>query len=448
MPDSPFPGKSLVARLVRRYHHSELARLSRWLKGKTLPWSLYLFLCGLVLGGLLYLHDYRYSHLYAVRFDGTEVGLARNVEQVEQYLADLTARCSSLYRMELYPEQEITLIREYRPGESDDIEAVKDALKQRLDFLTDAVMVTVDGAPVAPVSTAEGVKQVEEAICLSFVSSGEGVELLEVDLLEKISGLGCTVSPDLVRSPEKIASLLTRQRPAQELLVATREAIISRDGRNREDDWNGPEVHVRSVEQVTVEEQVPFSTSYTYSSQLYLGESRVLTPGKNGLQVATYRVARENGVERSKETVSNRVLVEPVTRVIEKGTKKRFGWPVSGGGRISQRFHGSHRGIDIAAPLNTAVLAAESGTVVYSGWGDSQGNYIVIRHDAYYTVYLHNRQNLVSVGQSVTRGQTIARLGSTGNSTGPHLHFEIRRRIGPSWGHWNTHPAINPLQFF
>ncbi len=83
-----------------------------------------------------------------------------------------------------------------------------------------------------------------------------------------------------------------------------------------------------------------------------------------------------------------------------------------------------------------------------AGWGSSQGNYIVIYHGGYYTLYLHNNVNLVSAGQKVSRGQVIARLGSTGNSTGPHLHFEIRRSIGPNWGGWYVHPAVNPLQFY
>lgn len=448
MPDLASSIKLFRSRLKRAYRHSELARLQRWLKGKTLHWSLYLLLSGLVLGGVLYFHHYRYSHLYAVRIDGTEVGAVRSAEKIEQFLEDLTAKCSSFYQMELYPEQEITLVREYRPNEVDSTEAVRKALRQRLSFLTDAVMVTVDGVSVAPVSTAEGVKRVEEAVCLSFVSSSAQVELLELELCEKISGRCCTVSPELVYTPGEVAFLLTREKPEPDLLVASRETLPSRDGVNRLEGRIGPEVHVKSVEQITVEEEVPFTTSYTYSDKMYLGESREAIPGENGLQMSTYRVTRENGVEQSRETVSNTVVVEPVTRVVEKGTLKRFGWPVAGGGKITQRFHNGHRGIDIAAALNTSVLAAESGVVVVSSWGSSQGNYIVIRHDAYFTVYLHNCKNLVSVGQRVSRGQTIARLGSTGNSTGPHLHFEIRRRTGYYWGGWCTHPAINPLQFY
>jgi len=88
----------------------------------------------------------------------------------------------------------------------------------------------------------------------------------------------------------------------------------------------------------------------------------------------------------------------------------------------------NHRGIDIGARAGTNVLAAASGYVVFSGWNGGFGNFIQIRHgNGYYTVYAHNSRNLVTTGQNVVQGQVIGLVGSTGNSTGPHIHFEIIR---------------------
>ena len=92
-----------------------------------------------------------------------------------------------------------------------------------------------------------------------------------------------------------------------------------------------------------------------------------------------------------------------------------------------QRFH---TGIDIGAPQGRAVLAVESGTVVRSGISGSlhsgYGRIVIIDHgDGYSTLYAHHSQNLVSEGEEVSRGQTIARIGATGTATGPHLHFEV-----------------------
>ena len=113
-----------------------------------------------------------------------------------------------------------------------------------------------------------------------------------------------------------------------------------------------------------------------------------------------------------------------------------FRWPITG--RITSRFgtrkspggigSTNHRGIDIAAPRGTPVYAADGGTVTYAGWMGSYGYLVRIRHEntGYETYYAHNSSLTVSVGQHVYKGQQIARVGSTGNSTGPHCHFEVR----------------------
>jgi len=103
-----------------------------------------------------------------------------------------------------------------------------------------------------------------------------------------------------------------------------------------------------------------------------------------------------------------------------------FGWPVSG--VITQKFWARHKAIDIGAPTGRPVVAADSGYVVTSGWSKyGYGNYVVIDHgNGFQTLYAHLSVILVEVGQSVGKGTRIGSVGSTGRSTGPHLHFEIR----------------------
>ena len=85
-----------------------------------------------------------------------------------------------------------------------------------------------------------------------------------------------------------------------------------------------------------------------------------------------------------------------------------------------------HRGIDIGAPAGTNVLAAEAGTVITAGWNNSYGYYVTISHGSgLVTLYAHNSKLIVSRGQTVSKGQGIAKVGSTGDSTGPHVHFEV-----------------------
>ncbi len=103
-----------------------------------------------------------------------------------------------------------------------------------------------------------------------------------------------------------------------------------------------------------------------------------------------------------------------------------FGWPVSG--TITQGYWWGHRAIDIGAPTGSATLASDSGYVSFVGWTDIGYGYLIIldHGNGYVTYYAHLSQMYVTLGQQVNRGQVIGAVGSTGNSTGPHLHFEIR----------------------
>ena len=114
-----------------------------------------------------------------------------------------------------------------------------------------------------------------------------------------------------------------------------------------------------------------------------------------------------------------------------------FIWPCPASSRITSSFgdresptegaSSSHQGIDIGASTGSSILAAASGTVTISTYSYSAGNYIMINHGGgVSTVYMHCSELLVSAGQEVTQGQVIAKVGSTGYSTGPHLHFGIR----------------------
>ncbi len=107
--------------------------------------------------------------------------------------------------------------------------------------------------------------------------------------------------------------------------------------------------------------------------------------------------------------------------------------PISGGYR-SQGLHG-YNAVDLAAPIGTPIYASASGDVILSrgsGWNGGYGSYIVIRHpNGTQTLYAHNSQNIVSAGQHVVQGQIIGYVGSTGRSTGPHIHFEIRGAANP-----------------
>jgi murein DD-endopeptidase MepM/ murein hydrolase activator NlpD len=106
-----------------------------------------------------------------------------------------------------------------------------------------------------------------------------------------------------------------------------------------------------------------------------------------------------------------------------------FIWPLNGTvtSGYGWRWGRLHEGVDIAAPSGTPIWAAAAGTVIYAGWLGGYGNLVVVDHgNGLATAYAHASALLMSVGQSVGQGETVALVGSTGNSSGPHLHFEVR----------------------
>jgi murein DD-endopeptidase MepM/ murein hydrolase activator NlpD len=125
------------------------------------------------------------------------------------------------------------------------------------------------------------------------------------------------------------------------------------------------------------------------------------------------------------------------SQIIGKG---KLGMPARGKitSRFGSRWGRMHQGIDIAAPTGQNIYAAKGGKVVFSGWRGNYGKLVIIDHgDGLSTYYGHNSRNLVSKGDRVDKGEVIAKVGSTGRSTGPHVHFEVRINGQP----------VNPLKW-
>jgi murein DD-endopeptidase MepM/ murein hydrolase activator NlpD len=109
-------------------------------------------------------------------------------------------------------------------------------------------------------------------------------------------------------------------------------------------------------------------------------------------------------------------------------------WPLRGViyARFGPRAGENHDGLDLAAPEGTPIAAAADGTVLYAGELSGYGTLVIVQHaDGMVTLYAHNRENLVKEGTHVTQGQVIARVGTSGRTNGPHVHFEVRRQDTP-----------------
>ena len=193
-------------------------------------------------------------------------------------------------------------------------------------------------------------------------------------------------------------------------------------------------LHVKLTVNKTVEREIPFEVIEEKDNTLEQFKTIIAEEGKNGVEKITYQTQYKNGQEISSEEISREVVLNPLPEKIITGTKhEEYIWPVPYTKNITSTFGprwGSfHYGIDIAenGVCHQDILTAKDGTVEkvvlsHSGYG----NHVVINHhDGSKTLYAHCSKICVNKNQTVKQGDKIALVGTTGNSTGPHLHFEV-----------------------
>ncbi len=201
-------------------------------------------------------------------------------------------------------------------------------------------------------------------------------------------------------------------------------------------------LQVKVSESVTETQEIPYDTQTQEDSELDFGKSETVQQGVPGSEAVTRELTYLNGTLIDDQVVDVQVLQSPTPEIIRRGTRLKNGmigklgtgtfiWPVPQYKSISRwanlQVRGGHRGVDIAAPYGTPICASDSGTVVeVVNMHPSWGNYVTIDHgNGYKTLYAHMSSFAVQLGDTVTQGQVIGYVGSTGDSTGNHCHFEM-----------------------
>jgi murein DD-endopeptidase MepM/ murein hydrolase activator NlpD len=339
-----------------------------------------------------------------------------------------------------------------------------------------AVVITVDGEPVVAVAGEAEAQEVVDTILASYRESylTDATVVEELSFAETVSWNEAQVPADSIKTVEEAVNVLllgtdkvatytvesgdtawdialeyglttdqlARANPGVdiELLQIGQELTIT---------YKEPYVHPQSVAQRVVHEAIPFAEQRIEDDTLWPWESVVVTAGRSGTREKVVREYRQDGEVVRTEVLSSRVAAEPVTQVRKVGVKQV---PELGSGSLilpvvgeissyyGPRWGSRHEGIDIAVPHGTPVRAADSGMVIFRGWNGNYGNMIQIDHGGgrMVTWYAHLSGFNVSVGQQVNKGDIIGYVGSTGYSTGPHLHFEIRIDGDP----------VNPLNYY
>ena len=191
-------------------------------------------------------------------------------------------------------------------------------------------------------------------------------------------------------------------------------------------------------------ETIPFDVVTKTDATLASGQTKVTQSGDDGEKEVKFSYVKKNDKIISKNILDEKIVKESVNQVVAKGPQRTqvavassrgsgqagsgLSWPYRGrmNSYYGYRKGEFHTGIDIGGAVGDPYVAAGSGTVVSAGWNGNYGYSILIDHgNGIQTRYAHSSKLLVNAGQSVSKGQTIGLVGSTGRSTGPHLHFEV-----------------------
>ena len=206
--------------------------------------------------------------------------------------------------------------------------------------------------------------------------------------------------------------------------------------------WSAKSLFERVTKTVVVSRKIPFETTYIDLPNQYKGYTELVSEGVMGEKIIEAQVVYEGQQAVQVTSLKATDAAQPINRVVKRGTKVlrsrtadgsvwkvSFRHPLKNRGWLSADFYDypGHNGIDYAAPYGTPVYASAEGKVTLARWYGEYGWCVILQHaDGVETLYAHNSRLLVRVGQTVKQGEKIAEVGSTGNSTGNHLHFELR----------------------
>ena len=414
-----------------------------------------------VLGGL-------YSPSYEVTVDGQPLGRVDSADTVRLAVANVENRAAQILGHDYTMDREVGYTFALAPRDELVPRArIESSLFDQVGEVMKTSVLTINGRMVGAAESEAQVKNVLDEVKAPYVNENTvSAEFVEPIRLSR----QYTAANDIRDEDEMLALLTSNSLEEVEYVVQAGDTFSGiangHDMRvsqlkemNPSVDINTlmvgdiltisqavPILSVRTVEHVVYDSTVPYEVEEVEDESMYVGDSVVLTEGVDGVAANTADVTYLNGTEESREVLDTQVVTEPVNKVVAVGVKERprtmatgsFQWPLWGtvtSGYGSRYIFGSysfHSGIDIAAPYGTPIAAADGGRVTWAGYGSgsywSYGNYVVIDHEnGLQTIYGHCSSVNVVPGERVYKGQTVGHVGSTGRSTGNHLHFQVKQ---------------------
>lgn len=398
---------------------------------------------------------------YEVIIGGETIGLVTNKDDVYTAIKEAGEDIEKYTGEKSNIQEPAFILRVVSGKDAESAEDIKESILSNLDYMVNCYGIYIDSEPVLALTSKTAA---DWALSKHMEAVSGGAEEGEtLDFVENVEVKEGYLHIGLLTTPEEAVKILG----GENNLVETEYTVVEGDsiykiaqdndmsverilalnedtgteieaGEVLKLEKQSPLISVRSVKEEEYVEETPFEVQKIEDASAYEGTTVVSQPGQTGEKKVLAKVTEVNGIETSREVLSSEVLAEPVTQIEKIGTKERP--PTTGSGvfinpslgtlssRFGSRWGRNHTGIDIAGSYNSDIKAADGGIVTYSGWMDGYGNYVVIDHEnGYQTGYGHCASLLVEVGQRVAKGDVIAKMGSTGRSTGTHLHFEVKK---------------------
>lgn len=411
---------------------------------------------------------FNYCTAYEYSYNGRTLGLVKEKDDVLR-ITDLVQGALTKDKnvdVVIDPASDITFKRVSALGDVE-IDSSEEVLK-RLSYMGNlnvkAYGIYINGEKVGSVENKKTAANVLQDIKDRYTSKREGAKIEEAVFIENVEAKQTnTELEDVLSEKEMVERLCTsgEKETMHKVVAGDTLADIAKYYSVDEDDiladnpgvdkkklevgstllvrQNAPVLTVQITELVTYEKEIEHEVDKQEDADMYEGDTKTKQEGVNGVSEITSRIVLINGEEKEEDPLVTTVKKEPVTEIITVGTKERpptvgsgkYIWPLSGGYTLTSNFGGrwgtTHEGIDLGVSVGTTVMAADGGTVTYAGYSGAYGYLVTIDHqNGMETRYAHNSELLVSVGDKVYQGQSIAKSGNTGRSTGPHVHFEIR----------------------
>lgn len=416
------------------------------------------------------------STAYAVVVNGRETLVFDTEAQAEQSVQDFLKQKSQEIGKTVTTKDTIEIIK-IKINKKDQVLAVDGTmLEQQLNMLIPGAAVVVNGVEKAVVADQKTAEDLINKIKSTYTPTGEEWNVVKVDLKEKVQVVEKDVPIEEIIDADQAFQLLTVG--SEKLVTHTVEEgeslwSIAKDNKMTVKDLEeanpefnpdklqigdeiklvkmDPMIHVTTVAEFTEVKKVPYGVKVENDNSMLRGQEKVKQAGKDGSKEFKYLLVQENGNQVDKQFIDGTVLAQPVNKIVVKGTKMvlasrssggsgELRWPIRGAitSRFGARSLGYHTGVDINGSTGDPVRSAEAGTVIYVGTSGNYGKIIKINHgNGIQTWYAHLSAYEVSSGAKVDRGDLIGRVGSTGRSTGSHLHFEVRINGNP----------VNPLKY-